>query len=370
MKAMKPFLFPAILGVLTPVVFAQSPDLFPSGVNRIDFETDGLFSGDIDVISSKLGFEQARGSWNFSGSVGHTRHRVEYTPTFVTSEALRKEDARSLDLQVEKTLNPYFTLTGSLAYSDGYTDHRSIWISEYYDQLNGLNPAYREADPESFSGSVGLQWNYDPGRSFVSVTFSQADTVIVPGWETEFDEMTGDSFLFSTNDTLRTFSGTAIWNAVVNSRLRVQQTLRIGRTQSRRIRTQFQSELAYAVSNDLTVRLQLGGAHEDPSFISRYGGLGLVYELDSRWQASLNCRYYEDTGEVNTSNFNTSAPAIATREISAGLRWTNGNTSILGSVGYYETDYDSVAGTGNVFFSRLYDDRKFTAVRLAVSHQF
>ncbi len=367
---MKYFLRPVILAVLTPTIFAQSHDLFPRGANRLDFETDGLFSGDIDVISSKLGFEQVRGSWNFSGSVGQTHHRVEYTPTFVTSAATRREGAQSFDLQIEKTINPYLTLTGSLASSQGYTDHRSIWISEYYDQLNGLNPAYREADPESFSGSLGLQWNYDPGNSFVSVTFSQADTVIVPGWETEFDEMTGDSFLFSTNDTLRTFSGTAIWNAVVNSRMRAQQTLRIGRTQSRKIRTRFQSELSYAVTNDLTVRLQLGGAHEDPSFIARYGGLGVVYELNPQWQVSLNYRYYEDTGEVNTSNFNTSAPAIATREISAGLRWSNGNTSVLGSVGYYGIDYESVAGTGNVFFSRLYQDRDFTAVRLAVSHKF
>lgn len=367
---MKYPLFPATLVVLTPAIFAQSPDLFPKGVNRLDFETDGLFSGDIDVISSKLAFEQVRGSWNFSGSVGYTHHRVEYTPAFVTSAATRKEDSQAFDLQIEKTINPYLTLTGSLAYSHGYSDHRSIWISEFYDQSNSFDPAYREADPESFSGSVGLQWNYDPGKSFLSIAFSQADTTIVPGWETEVDELTGDASLFSTNDTLRTYSGTAIWNTVVNQRMRAQQTLRIGRTQSRRIRTQFQSELAYAVTNDLTLRLQLGGAHEDPAFISRYGGLGLVYELNSAWQVNLNYRYYEDTGEVNTSNFNTAAPEIATRELSAGIRWSNGTTSILGSVGLYETDYESVAGTGNVFFSGLYKDREFTAVRLAVSHSF
>jgi|TARA_B110000881_G_scaffold46630_1_gene38877 hypothetical protein len=360
----------AIFAVFIQVTFAQSPDLFPQGVNRIDFETDGLFSGDIDISNSKLSFEQVRGSWNFSGSVGQSHHRVDYTPTFVTSAVTRREEAQNFDLQIERVINPRLTLTGSVAYSQGFIDHRSIWISEYYDQLNRFDPAYREAFPESFSGSIGLQWNYDPGKSFLSVSFSQADTTIVPGWETEVNELTGDASLFSTNEILRTFSGTAIWNTVVNSRMRVQQTLRIGRTQSRRIRPQFQSELAYALTSDLTVRLQLGGAHENPTLISRYGGLGAVYDMNSQWQVNLNYRYYEDTGEVNTANFNTSAPAIATRELSAGVRWSNGITSVLGSVGLYGIDYESVAGTGNVFFSGLYQDRDFTAVRVAVTHRF
>jgi len=360
----------ALFTSLAQPVFAQSWDLFPQGANRIDFENDGLFSGDIDIISSKLGFEQTRGTWNFSGSIGQSHHRVEYTPTFVTSADTRREDSQNYDFQIEKALNPAFTLTASLAYGDGFTDHRSIWISEYYDQLNRFDPAYREADPGTFSGSLGLQWNYDPGRSFLSVSLSQADTSIVPGWETEVDDLTGDAALFSTNDILRTFSGTLIWNTVVNSRMRAQQTLRIGRTQSRRIRTQFQSELAYAVTKDFTARLQVGGAHEDPTFISRYGGLGLVYDLSAQWQVSLNYRYYEDTGEVNTSNFNTSSPAIATRELAAGVRWSDGATSILASVGLYQIDYDSVVGTGNVFFGGLYQDRDFTAARLAVTHKF
>ena len=350
--------------------FAQSSDLFPENANRLDFETDGLFSGDIDVISSVLRFEQNRGSWNFSGNVGQSYHRVEYTPTFVTSAVTRRENSQNYDFRVEKTINPYFTVTGSVAYGQGFTDHRSIWISEYYDQLNGFDPAYREADPETFSGSLGLQWNYKPGKSFVSVALSQADTTIVPGWETDVNELTGEATLFSTQDTLRTFSGTLIWNSIINSRLRSQQTLRIGRTESRRIRTQFQSEFAYALTDEFTMRLQLGGAHEDPTFISRYGGVNFVYDFNQQWQLNLGYRYYEDTGEVNTSNFNTAAPAISTRELSAGLRWTNGSMSVLGSVGLYTTDYESVLGTGNVFFSGLYQDRDFTAARLAITYQF
>ena len=362
---------------LTQGLFGQSADLlpkgadlFPEGGNRLDVETDGLFSDDIDVITSRLNFEQTRGSWNFSASVGHIYHNVEYTPTFVTSEAIRRENAQTYDFRVEKVINPYFTVTGSLAYSQGFTDHRSIWISEYYDQLNGENPAYREADPQSFSGSLGLQWNYQPGKSFLSVTLAQADTEIVPGWEFDVNDLTGEASLFSTDEVLRTFTGTAVWSTVINSRLRTQQTLRIGRTDGRRIRTQFQSDWAYALTNQLTARMQLGGAHEDPTFIARYGGLGFVYDVNSRWQLSLNYRYYEDTGEINSSNFNTAAPAIRTRELAAGVRWSNGSTSVLGSVGLYSIDYDSVVATGNVFFTALYQDRDFTAVRLALTHQF
>lgn len=359
-----------VLGLSATSGLAQSSIFFPVGTTRVDLETDGLFSGDIDIVSSRLAIEQTRGPWRFRGRVSRVDHRVDYTPTFVTSPVTRREDAQSYDLLVERTLSPEFALIGTVSYGQGYADHRSIWISEFYDQFNRLNPAYREADPGFFSGSLGLQWNYDPGRSFVSLTFAQTDTNIVPGWETRVDGLTGDAFLFSADDTLRTFGGTLIWNAAVNSRLRLQQTVRIGRTDTRRIRTQVQSELAYAMTDDLTCRLQVGGAHEDPTLIARYGGATLVYDFSPQWQANLSYRYYEDTGEVNTANFNTAAPGLVSREIAAGLRWSNGSTSVLASVGLYETDFESVQGTGNVFFSGLFRDRSFTAVRLAITHKF
>lgn len=367
MKLLTPLLS---LTIGSGVALGQSADLLPTGATRVDVEADALLSGDIDIITTRAAFEQTRGTWRVRGRASWSHHRVEYTPTFITSATKRSEDSQSFDLLIEKALSPEFTLVGTLAYGQGFADHRSIWISEFYDQLNRLNPAYREADPGFLSGSIGLQWNYDPGQSFVSLTFSQADTEIVPGWETRVDSLTGNAFLFSADDTLRTFTGTLLWNAAINPRLRLQQTLRVGRTDTRRIRTQVQSELAYVLTDELTCRLQVGGAHEDPTLISRYGGATLVYDFAPQWQANLSFRYYEDTGEVNTANFNTSAPAIATREAAAGLRWSNGSTSVLASIGLYETDYESVAGTGNVFFSGLFQDRSFTAVRLAITHQF
>lgn len=348
----------------------QSADLFPFGATRVDLETDGLFSGDIKIVTSRVAFEQSRGAWRFRGRLTRTDHRVDYTPTFVTSPATRREDAHSIDLLIERTLSSRWSLIGTVAYGQGFTDHRSIWISEFYDQSNQFDPDYRVADPGFFSGSLALQWNYDPGRSFVSLTFSQADTEIVPAWEIDFDPLTGNATLFSTDETLRTFSGSLVWNAAITRRLRMQQTLRIGRTDTRRIRTQFQSEAAFAFNDRLTLRLQAGGAHEDPTLIARYGGASLVCDLNVNLQLSLSYRYYEDTGEVNTSNFNTAAPGLASREASMGVRWDKGTTTILASVGFYQTDYESVLGSGNVFFTGLYQDRTFTAARLAVTFRF
>ena len=363
---------PALVVAFTQVTFGQSATLFPKDASRLDFETDAIFSDDIDVVSSSLSFEQTRGSWNFSGSFGHIHHRVDYAPPRIGAEptSFRQEDTQLYDFGIEKTINPYLTLTASASYSQGFTDHRSIWISEFYDTSFLGVPGYEEADPSSFSGSIGAIWNYRPGVGSVSLSLSQSNAEIVPGWAIEFDPAVGVQELISSADEVGTFSGSLVWNTTFAKRFRSQQTLRIGRTDGRRILTQVQSEFAYAISDKLTARLQLGGAHEDPTFIARFGGLGLVYDITPQWQLNFNFRYYEDTGEVSSTAFTPSAPAIASREYSAGLRWSNGVTSVLASAGFYQTDYDSVEGSGNRDFRNLYQDRDFVASRFAITHRF
>lgn len=368
---MKFSLSSVLLGILTQVGAAQN-SLFLAGANRLDFEADGLFSDDVNIVSSSLRYEQTRGSWNFSGSFGHLEHSVDYAPPRVGADptAFRDESTQLFDLRVEKIVNDNLTLTASASYSQGFLDHRSIWISEFYDQSFSLVPGYEEADPRNFSGTIGAVWNYKPGVGSLSVSLTQANAEIVPGWAIEFDPAVGFPELTASADEVGTFSGTLTWSSTFGRRFRSHQTLRIGRTDGRRIFTQLQSEFAYAISNSLSARFQFGGAHEDPTFLARFAGVGLVYDINPQWQLNLNFRYYEDTGEISSTAFTPAAPAVRNREFSTGLRWSNGTTTVLASAGFYLTDYEGVENSGNREFLNLYQDRDFLATRIAITHNF
>lgn len=347
-----------------------SATLFPRGANRVDFETDGLVSDDIEIYKSSLQFEQVAGSWKWSGAVGWMKQSVDYEPFTTTLPAHRDEETWEYGFELQKTLSPNWALLATGTLVDGYADHRSIWISEFYDQSNGLNPQYREADPGSIAVSVGGQWSYRPGLGSLQVTtgFSRAD--IVPGWGREFNPDSGRFELVSTDPELDTYSGSVVWQAAVNPRTMSKHTLRFSETEGRELRTQLQTEWAFSLTPELTLRAQLGAAEEKPEFDAIYGGLTLVYEISPRWQVDIGYRYYEDSGEINTSNFNTAAPGIQSQEFSVGVLWSQGGTSVRASAGYYDTDFDEITNPENDVFTNLYQDRDFLAARLAVTHRF
>ncbi len=349
---------------------ALSSTLFPRGASRLDFEVDSLTSDDVDILKSSLRFEQTRGSWKFAGAVGETRQAIDYEPFTTTLPSERSERSQDYRLEVHKTLSPTWSLLATGAYVDGFSDHRSIWISEFYDQSNSLNPLYEEADPDSLAFSVGAQWSYRPGLGSVLLTFGYSRATIVPGWGREQNPVTERFELVSADDELDTYSGGLVWNAVVHPKLVSKHTLRFTETEGRDLRTQIQTEWAYALTDALTLRAQLGGAQEDPSFDAFYGGVTLVYEFSEQWQVDLGYRYYEDSGEINSSNFNTAAPGVESQEVSLGLLWTRGGTSVRGSVGVYETDFDPIEDPVNDIFTNLYQDRDFLSARFAITHKF
>ncbi len=342
--------------------------LFPDGGNRIDLESDGLFSDDIDVIRSSIRFQQTRGPLRFRGVFGETEHDILYTPgqgTF-TLPSERNERTRDYEIGIDYTLRSNLRLTASGRHSDGFSDHRSLWISEFYRQSFQFFPSYEEADPRSYSASIGLEWDYQ-ANSTLAITAGVSRSNIVAG--ISIDPLNFDDVVIG-EDELDTLSGSLRWETVINSRLKTQQTLRFSKTDGRDLRSQLQSDWAFAITDQWTIRAQFGAAHEDPSFEAFYGGLTLVYELNRNWQFDFGFRKYDDTGEVNSSNFNTSAPGFSSSELSFGVLWRGGSTSIRASVAMYDTEFDNIQVIENRVFGGLYQDRDFVAARLAISHQF
>jgi len=169
---------------------------------------------------------------------------------------------------------------------------------------------------------------------------------------------------------LNTHSGTLSWESTLNRRIRTQQTLQISRTEGREVRLQFRTDWALALSDKFTVRLQGGVATEDPVFDAYFGGVVLVYELSPKWQFDLGYRVYDDTGEINSSNFNNAAPGLQSSEISVSALYRSGDLSIRGSLGLFDTDFDEITNPENTVFGELFRDREFLTARIAISRTF
>ena len=88
-----------------------------------------------------------------------------------------------------------------------------------------------------------------------------------------------------------------------------------------------------------------------------------------QWAANVGFRLYQDSGEIESSGLNASAPGLDGSEISAGLRWDRGDLSISGTVGLLTSDYQPLSAD-NLFFGNLYRDRDWWTLRLSASFSF
>lgn len=333
-----------------------------------DFEVDGLFSSDVEVIQSLISFEQIKGAWVFSGSIGQTHHNVDVSapPGVLGANATRREDTYRYSLGLERQISNNFSASLTVSHTDGFADHRSLWISQLNTLLENV-PGFPRPNPQSSSLSFNSKWDYLPGRGSIAASLGFSQARIIP--LAAIDEETFTS-IANVEQVLDTYSGSLQWEYTLNPRLKTQQTLRFSRTEGREIRTQLQSDWAFSLTKNLTLRGQLGVADENPTFESIFGGLTLVWEVNDQFQIDFGGRYYEDTGEINSENFNTAAPGIESTEISIGALWKNDNTSVRISAGLYDTDFDDIENEENRPFFNLYRDRNFVTTRFAISHAF
>lgn len=365
---MKCFFIPACL-LVAPL---QGQDLFksvfPAGASRVDSEVDGIFSSDIKVVSFTTRFQQQRGKTLYQFGVGRTDHDVDYAPapgTFTLPESLR-EEAYNVEFGVQHDYRPDLQFNLSATYSDGFTDHRSLWISEFYRQSFQFLPSFEDPDPLSFSTSTGFEWDISSKHKLVgSYSFSRAR--IVSG--NAIDPVTFDDVVIE-EPFLNTHSGSLRWETVIGNRIRTQQTFQVSRVDAREERFQFRSDWALGLTDKLTLRLQAGVADEDPAFEAYYGGVSLAYEVTPHWQIDLGYRRYEDTGEITASNFNTAAPGLSSAEYTISALYQTGSTSVRAALGIFDSDFDPITNPENTVFANLFRDREFVTARIAFTRTF
>lgn len=335
----------------------------------VDIESDGLAGDGIDIYRTALRLQQTRGHWQIEAGYAFTTHSVDYSdPTGFTQDRHLHTQTNEGSLTLSRRFGEKVEVSLSGSVYDGFADYRSVWLSEYYRQNAGFlypDEGYENTDPGGYSISLGATWDLNPGVTRLTASLGYSSNDIAPGWFFNPDTGLADS----SDPQLDTFSASVAWEQAINGRTRNQLSLRFSQITDRRLRIQLRETIAYALTDRIVLRGEAGYSEERPDFQSYYGGLTFSYEITPQWQVSLAGRFYHDSGEVVAGNFNSAAPEVDTRELSASLYWQGLSTSARISVGLFSSDFGTV-DIVNRPFEALYSDRDQLATRIAVTHTF
>ena len=344
----------------------------------VEADYDGLFSGDIIIQRYNTNLEWERGKTNLGLGYTYNIYDVDFSnPTDLLSGSRKlDEENHTLTFTAEREWTDFWSTNLSLTGYTGFTDFRSIWISEFFREDQGDLPGYSAPDPFGFSVGIGNTFVLPNEIDSIRLDLGYSRDRIAPGFEREFasfaEVLAGQPFetTVASDDDLDTVSVGLTGNFYVTNKITTQWLARASFISDREVRTQFRVSAAWSPFNRLNFRGEFGASFEPSSFEAYYGGGSANIQVSNSLTWSVGFRVYTDSGEITTSNFNTAAPGIDTQEISSSLRWSKGSHSVLASVAYLQTDFDEIASVENQPFANLFRDRNFIAVRAAYSYEF
>jgi hypothetical protein len=346
------------------VISASAADKIFTGPQEIGATVEILSSDDIRVRSYLLNYSGTEGDWKFDVGVGLNEYDLAYSPVlFGTDETLSAETSL-LNLGLTRKLNSEWSGTVKLSAYDGYSDYRSIWIAEFYNQFFGGFQDYYDPDPHGFSVGTTLKWDYLPGSGSAALSVDYGRDEIAPGWS--FDPATGRPE--PGRESLDTVSGILRVDQALNGWLKSELELSVRQITSRDARYGIRHSWA-AAAGPLGFRLTGGYTQEAPTFDAAYGVAVVEWKFLPQWTCHAGYRVYRDSGEIQVSGFNALAPPVNSTELFAGLLWERQGLSVSAGVGLLETDYEPLS-EDNKFFGNLYRDRDWVTFRVSASLQF
>ena len=285
---------------------------------------------------------------------------VDYEPQIFGRDIDLSEDTERYAIDGSLALGSQWSVNGAAGYYEGFTNYRSLWISEYFGQLFGGLDDNLAPMPKGSNFSLGAKWEYMPVVATISLTAGYSKDTIAPGYEF------GANGLVSGRRNLYTKTLQLQAENVITPRLVVQNTAQHTDTTNREKRWAMRTSVNCAITDSCFFRLQGGFSLERPNFDAVYGGASLEFEFTDGWFFRLNSRYYIDTGEIENglSGFTSSAPPLETFELGAGLRWQGVHGALNLYTAYYQTEYESL-GEDNAFLQNLYNDRRWGIVQLS-----
>lgn len=327
---------------------------------------EGLFASDIALTQSGLTVGARRGAWEATVGGGFSTIGLDYEPASfdflgVTSQV--EEGRGAGQFSTRWRFQERWTVSAGAGIYDGFTDYRSAWLSEYYRQQFSALPGYVAPTPAGHSVSAGLRWEYLPASGFAQLDYSYLSDEIAPGYEIDFDGLRrGRPYLYTHLFRLS-------FENIVHPRVRLLHEFRRTDTSDREVRLGYQGSVNLALGERWVMRVQGGTAAEEPNFDAWYAGGTVEYEWADHWFVSLSGRYYEDSGEIENSNFSNAAPALQAWQIGAGLRYERDGFAVRVHASPYATRYGP-SGIGTAFFRNLYRDRDWGLIQAAVAMEF
>ncbi len=348
-----------------------------------------LASSDISLVDSSLEYKMRHLGTRITLSLQHGYTDLDFPgfPKNIVSpgplkESHRKEHRFGAQATARFSVAPSLALTVGGGGGTGFADYRSLWIDEFYHQLdkslikyvddNFPSPPgprssnYQDPDPWSANTSADLRWEYLPSCGFLTLSANYSASGGTPSY-LEGDLIGGfkvENKVFYTPG-----AGVSLEN-ILTKRLRSQLDAQVQKTTDREVRTSFKGSFNYALLDHLVCRTEFSYAHEDPGFDGWSAGAVLEKDWSNRWFLSLAARYYEDTGEIlDTVPENASPPAVQTYQGALALRWQGASNSLKASVGPYFNRYLEEPSDPRRFL-KLYEDRDWIYANLAYVHVF
>jgi len=336
---------------------------------RGEVSFDAMLASDIQTTSTSLRYGESEGGTKWNARFTYNSIAENYEPftafDFETVPRPLYESYYSGQVDVAQKLNDTLTLSGSGTVYDGFTDYRSLWFSEYYRQRFDILPAYFPSNPQGFSASTGLRWEYQPTTGFAEAGFLYAYDQIPPGWDRIPATATGPALLLHGRDVLQTYAPSLKFENVLARRVRLLNELQLTLTTDREPRYSHRSSVNVALGERWTWRTSGGYTHEDPTLRAYHFGATLEFEITPRWLVNVSGLYYHDTGEIeNSTLLSTAAPGLQARQAGFGFRHLGEQSSFSLSVSPLWSDYKALE-SGTLPLSNLYQDRKWVVVQAA-----
>ena len=332
-----------------------------------------LWSSDIFLVENNLDYRVTGPNADFGLGVSYGIIDIDYEP-FAAADLVGfpthlSEGRPSFLLSYSRNLNPMVVLSATAGGYKGITDHRSLWLDEYYrQQFSGIE-GYLAADPRGINFSLGLRWEYIPGNGFIEVTGSYSEDYISPGYERILFEP-----LFRGIDFLKSTSIGVNLENVLTPRLRSLQQFQFIDTTSRELRFSYQGSLNWAIKESWVLRTVGGATVEDDAnrgtFNSYSVGVNLEYDWNETWFLSVAARYYQDNGQIEESLLvDSGVPPLHTFQSGITLRWQGEKSSLKIIAQPYFTRFDTVE-RDVAPFANLYADRNWGLFGITYSRGF
>ena len=336
-------------------------------IRRGEVSFDAMLASDIQTTSSSLRYGAQKGGTEWNTRLTYNGIAEDYEPfTDFDVETLPRslyENYFAGQVDVRQKLHDTLTLSGSGTVYDGFTDYRSLWFSEYYRQRFNILPAYYLSDPQGFSASTGLRWEYQPTTGFAEAGFLYAYDQIPPGWDRLPATTNSPARLVHGRDILQTYAPSLKFENVLTRRIRALNEFQLTLTTGRDPRYSYRGSVNVALGERWICRTSGGYTHEDPTLRAYYFGATLEFEITPHWLVNASGMYYHDTGEIeNSTLLSTAAPGLQTRQAGLGLRYLGEKSSLSLSVSPLWSDYEPL-DSGTLPFSNLYKDRKWVLIQ-------